>query len=181
MGGSIQGRRPSSYRAELFGALVLSLLIKHIKSYLHSDKMFKAHIHIDNKSVVDIIHKLQNKQSLEQLIEDPYNEDTALFYKIDHLTLKPEWDLIAKLKPLLEDPAYLNWTFLWIEGHQDRKSTYNDLTLKAQLNCDADQIAGNQQETAQQETPWQVSLTSECLVHLDIKGRTITSKYKSTI
>jgi len=94
------------------------------QDFLQSEDTFKANIHIDksNKSVVDISNKLQNRKSLERLIEDTYNEDTELFYKRNHLTLKPKWDRIAKLKPLLEDPTYLEWTFSWIEGHQDRRS-----------------------------------------------------------
>jgi len=53
--------------------------------------------------------------------------------------------------------------------------------LKAQLNCDADKIAGDQQQNAHRETPWIVWLTQECPIHLNINGSTITSKYKSTV
>jgi len=181
MSGTVQGWNPSSYRAELFGALVLCLLCHHLQEYQQDTEIFKCQIYINNKSAVNVSNKIQNHQTLEQILDTDHDKDKQFFYKIDHLTLTPEWDLIAQLNQFLKDPKYLDWTFSWIAGHQDRKTTYDKLTLQAQLNCDADKLAGYQQDKIASETPWLVALTQACPVHLDINSPTVTSKYKSAI
>jgi len=115
------------------------------------------------------------------MLEEGEETEMDQLYKIDHLTLTPEWDLIAKMRPLLQESRFIDWMFSWIAGHQDRKLHYDELTLQAQLNCDADRIAGEYQKRTDNKTPWIVALTPECPVHLDIQGSTVTSKYKSSI
>ena len=68
-------------------------------------------------------------------------------------TLIPEWDLISKLKPLLQHYFFRDWKFQWIAGHQDDKTNYDDLPLQAQLNCDADGLATQAHSQTANETP----------------------------
>lgn len=57
-------------------------------------------------------------------------------------TLQSEWDIVAEIRSTLQHytdedrPKYA-----WVKGHQDRKKAYNELSLRAQLNVDADALA----------------------------------------
>ena len=57
-------------------------------------------------------------------------------------TMAAEWDvlqaIVTKIKAFSINPL-----LHWVEGHQDDHLAYNKLSLPAQLNVDADGLAGN--------------------------------------
>ena len=56
-------------------------------------------------------------------------------------TLGAEFDLTKQIH-LLHTEHQLPSTFRHVKGHQDRTTEYSKLDLPAQLNCDADKLAG---------------------------------------
>jgi hypothetical protein len=67
-----------------------------------------------------------------------------------------------------------------VKGHQDSKKAYEDLPLKAQLNVDADELAGTYQETNRLFRPMAHKLPS-CIAMLSIRGISVTSNYKKQL
>ena len=134
--------------------------------------------YIDNKGTVDLSNQVQNKSHQEHMLEDILDHINYDYYDTEAATLIPDWDLISKYKTMIKNNIFANWKFEWIASHQDRKQTYDSLSLPAQLNCDADRIAESQHYQHQTETPWIVPLSNNCSVHLDIQGKTITSRYE---
>jgi len=56
-------------------------------------------------------------------------------------TLDPDWDILNEVRWAMQKSGLRSRKIEHIKGHQDRKKGYNELTLKAQLNVDADQLA----------------------------------------
>ena len=146
-------------------------------------------VHVDNSAVVEILSRNQKLLSAPTNIDDnfdleePTGEANVLTpsLKADH-SLSPEWDLLANLEPLMSyNQPWLNDNVSWIASHQDKKKPYLTLTLEAQLNCDADQLANQAHNITPLHNYSIVPLTEACPVHLDINGKTATSKFQSTI
>ena len=152
LGGSVYGWKPSSYRAELFGALTIVTLCFHVSTYKQEFNQLKAQVYINNRSVVDLSSQSQGKDKLQQLLNDTLDTLNYDYCRTDAATLIPEWDLIAKLQPYLQHTLFQDWDFRWIAGHQDDKTQYDHSSLPAQLNCDADGMANAAQSQTVTET-----------------------------
>jgi len=62
-------------------------------------------------------------------------------------TLDPDWDVVNEVRWNLQKSGITGGRLEHIKGHQDRRTTYSDLPLGAQLNIDADRIAGEFMES----------------------------------
>jgi hypothetical protein len=67
-----------------------------------------------------------------------------------------------------------------VRGHQDKHTAYDDLSLQAQLNVDADWYAGKYQDESGKFLP-QCTLLPACPVMLSIRDITVTSDYKNQL
>jgi len=57
-------------------------------------------------------------------------------------TMASEWDVLAEIRTAMRELSQTEQpTMDHIKGHQDRDTPYDDLPLRAQLNCDADGLA----------------------------------------
>jgi hypothetical protein len=56
-------------------------------------------------------------------------------------TLEPEWDVLHELQWAFSKQLH-GGTIVHTKGHQDDKAKYDTLPLLAQLNIDADELAG---------------------------------------
>eukprot|EP00957_Ditylum_brightwellii_P111286 8486532-Ditylum_brightwellii.AAC.1 len=80
-------------------------------------------MYLDNKGVIKRIKKQQT-----------YSSD----YSFN--TLTPDWDVIAQISNIL-DLSNFTSTIQQIQGHQDKHKKYDELSLLAKLNVDADLLA----------------------------------------
>ena len=107
--------------------------------------------------------------------------DAHLQYIIPYLnkTVKSEYDvteqmyctaLIYNLKP----------SYHWVKGHQDDNTSTEELSIVAQLNVEADRLAGEFQKDHGKFRPL-VTLLPSCLAMLSIRGTSITSNYNKQL
>eukprot|EP00957_Ditylum_brightwellii_P052979 4016789-Ditylum_brightwellii.AAC.1 len=110
----------SSFRAKGYGVLSALSFFCRAMEYTTSTKPLTGQLYLDNKGVIT---QIQQQQSY------PYN------YSFN--TLTPDWDVIAQISNILD---IVNFTpkIQYIQGHQDKHTKYNDLSLPAKLNVDAD-------------------------------------------
>jgi hypothetical protein len=160
--GPAYGSRTSSFRAEAYGILSYLCLVYRAFEYTCNNLPAGLIIYTDAESVL---------KTLPKMLEWPFYFPSK--------TLAPEWDVLQAIvtrikafpvRPLLQ----------WVEGHQDDNVAYNRLSLPAQLNVDADKIAGEYEYKPYQH-PKAVPIISGITVQLHLKQGTITSKLKQVI
>eukprot|EP00957_Ditylum_brightwellii_P187550 14282474-Ditylum_brightwellii.AAC.1 len=91
--------------------------------YTASTKTLTCQNYLDNKGVIT---RTQQQQS--------YPND----YSFNALTL--EWDAIAQISNILDIGNFIP-KIQHIQGHQDKHKKYDDLSLPAKLNVDANLLA----------------------------------------
>ena len=69
-------------------------------------------------------------QSIQKLIEYP------TIYP--NITMGADWDCLAQILDTIQDLDTVSPSFEHVKGHQDATTPYEELSLAAQLNCDAD-------------------------------------------
>lgn len=142
---------------------------------------------IGNEAVVQLLNNISNsrlnyKQIDNNIFEEGLEFDETLPTMTSVLyTLMGEWDLIANLQPLLLDSTLIQADISWIKSHQDHKTPYNLLELPVQLNCDADELAMKAHDQPPRHDYNEVPLAPKTPVHIDIDGKTLTSKYQQNI
>jgi hypothetical protein len=99
-------------------------------------------------------------------------------YHIPNTTLSPDWDVI---RTLADTNTHLPPnTTKWVKGHQDLKRDHQLLPLPAQLNCEADDEAG-QFQLYENDTRPTAPLLPNTHAQLIIDGETVNSYYKTRI
>jgi hypothetical protein len=122
--GPSYGSKPASYRAEGYGLLSATRLLHHLKiKYTIQPTCL---IVCDSKSMVK---KASNLPTLDDIYANS--------------TLASEWDILAEIWTTLHmyDNPDEQPSFQHVKSHQDDKRPYDELSLKEQLNVDADQLA----------------------------------------
>ena len=92
--------------------------------------------------------------------------------------LQADWDVVVEIHRALA--VLPGITLRHIKGHQDRKTRYDNLTLLAQLNVDADDMATLYQTSHGRQRPI-VLLTDTAKVHLITPEGTVTSRYSTAL
>ena len=121
--GPVCGHRPTPFRAEAFGVLSALRFIRKTLQF-GSAVIARSYSHLtDCQSLLDRI-------ASASLVDHHFANDT----------LDPDWDVFNEVvvngQALAHPPMYQ-----CVKAHQDRKQSYWKLSLKAQLNCDADGYA----------------------------------------
>jgi hypothetical protein len=95
--------------------------------------------------------------------------------------LDSEWDILAEIRASMIELQDACPKLRWIKGHQDDHTPYEELSLKAQLNCQADELADEYLSTLPDMTFDSVPMlpTSGCQLQLP-KG-TITCNTKHEV
>jgi hypothetical protein len=94
-------------------------------------------------------------------------------------TLASEYDIIEEIYKTCK--IYnIKSSYYWVRGHQDKHTSYDDLSLEAQLNVDADWYAGKYQDESGKFLP-QCTLLPACPAMLSIREITVTSDYKNQL
>jgi hypothetical protein len=94
-------------------------------------------------------------------------------------TIKSEYDVTEQIYRT-QAAHNIKATFYWVKGHQDNNKTYAELPLEAQLNIDADELAGEFQDEYGKFRPI-VHLLPSCPAMLAIRGISITSNYRKQL
>ena len=120
--GPAYGYAISSYRAEAYGMLSILRFLFRMGETLNPGTQLRAlHLVCDNKGLVQSTSKLMHY--------------TRIF---PNTTMEPEWDIIAQILDTIKSLGSAAPTIEHIKGHQDVDTPYEQLSLTAQLNCDAD-------------------------------------------
>ena len=96
-----------------------------------------------------------------------------------NLTLASEFDLTEQIH-MTHKEYQIKATFVHVKGHQDATNAIQNLPLLAQLNIEADKLAGLYYKKAPLSTPLAPVLPS-CPAMLIINGTSITSDYKNQL
>ena len=159
----VPGFDPRSYRAKGYGMLCGLLFLKHLCLYCgHINSMPLQTVYCDNLGLITKVNKL-------------------LQFRLapTQAALHSEYDVLATIHFLLQAFPQLP-TISHVKGHQDDDTDYEDLSLPAQLNCDADVLA-----TAELRdyptTCTHVPLLPPAQTQLSIGGITVSRKLAPTI
>ena len=155
--------RPSSLRSEAAGMLAASLFLAMVQEFtnFHFDPILVQFM-ADNMELI-------NRQSLHLMYTHPY----------PNMTLKAEYDLTEQIYNT-HQKYRIKATFTHVKGHQDDDAIYDDLSLEAQLNVDADELAEKYYSSGPQSTP-QVHLLPSSSVTLFIRNISITNDYQNQL
>ena len=116
-----------SYRAECTGMLSFLRFLLRIATYANSDIPWRGLVGTDSQSMLDRLFK---KGSNPGILKELATLDV----------LNAEWDLLTAIQHALRELSGVD--LVYVKGHQDDKKTYDRLPLMAQLNVDADRLAG---------------------------------------
>ena len=116
----------TSHRAECWGKLSVARFLHHLPKF--SSMTYPQQLSIfsmaDNLGLVTSLIKRSEYST-------PY----------PNITLQPDWDLIEEIYTTYQHLHISNVTFKWIKGHQDSDTPYEELSIPAQFNVDADRLA----------------------------------------
>jgi hypothetical protein len=159
--GPAPGAKPQSFRAEAYGALAVRRILIRLSQFTAIPFTTSYHHYIDNKGVIQRIQ----------------TEEKRTFH-IPNKTLAPDWDVLAMtLAPAPELPPNI---VSWVKGHQDDDKPRETLSIAAQLNCEADDEAGQYQEDHGAARPL-APMFPNTHAQLVISGNSVNSYYKSRI
>eukprot|EP00957_Ditylum_brightwellii_P035024 2655560-Ditylum_brightwellii.AAC.1 len=113
----------SSFYNEGYGVLSALSFFSCAMEYTASTTTLAFQLHLDNEGVIARIKKQQS-----------YSNDFSFNM------LAPDWNVIAPISNILDMGNILS-TFKHTKGHQDKNRKYEDLSLTAKLNVDADPLA----------------------------------------
>jgi hypothetical protein len=154
----VPGFDPRSYRAEGYGMIGGLLLLRHLCLYCGHLQLLPLHkMYCNNLGLVAKVNKLLS-----------FGSATT------QAALHSEFDMLATIHDLLRDVS-ISPTVSHVKGHQDDHKPYEDPSLPAQLNCDADVLATNELQNYP-TTCIHVPLLPPATVQITIGGTTITRK-----
>jgi ribonuclease HI len=160
--GPAYGFRTSSFRAEGYGVLSYLRLIYRAFEFTANQLPTSLKIHTDSESIVD---------QVKTTLEFPF------YYP--NQTLSADWDIIQAIVSTLKQFPRIP-PLEWIKGHQDRNRSVQSLSLPAQLNVEADELAGLYRYRPQQNHT-RVPRIAGNTVQLHLPGGTIASKLKPAV
>jgi len=153
--------RGNSLRAEGAGMLSATMFLSLITKYLKIEPLTVVCIS-DNAELI-------RRCKAHQHYKDPFPNET----------MRSEFDVTEQIyKSITESKTKA--TYRWVKGHQDNDTAYMDLPLEAQLNVDADELAGEYQQDDGKYLPL-VNMMPSCPAMLTIRGISITSNYRKQL
>jgi hypothetical protein len=172
--GPVRGYRPTSYRAEGYGTLSVLRFVANLILYCQEGAILSQwEVTSDNISLVNQINGHDDEDSMDRTsAQAPHDwsvwhavsphdieEVSPLFWATSeqsttNITLNPDWDILNEIRwSIAHTPELRGCKVSHIKGHQDKKTIYTKLSLRAQLNVDADKLATEYQEQHGQQLP----------------------------
>ena len=170
--GPVRGMKVHSYRAEACGVLSLLRFLIQVANFTQMHDSWQGVLATDSQSLLDTLLGQDNCRQNETAPVDLDHNRVVLD------VLCPEWDVLIEIQNSLKLLPGVHLEY--VEGHQDDKTPYHNLPLLAQLNVDADKIAGQYHEFHFLHLPF-VILSPHTRAHLVMDEGTVTSKYEDTI
>jgi hypothetical protein len=152
----------TSHRAEGCGVLSAVCFVSRLQKYTNTSDPWPLRFSTDNKALLIRISQHQ-----------------AYVANYANTTLAPDWDFIEGIVLQLRALPVLP-TFKHVKGHQDDHVAYQELPLDAQLNVDADALAGAYISAYPASNPL-VPMMPTTGAQLIIQDQTITGHYASCI
>ena len=90
----------------------------------------------------------------------------------------PEWDILIEIQEAKKKLPQIRLEY--VKGHQDRNKPFASLPLLAQLNVEADKMAGKYHELNQPQVK-HVIMSPRARVHVESEKGTVTSNYEEVI
>ena len=153
--------RGNSLRAEGAGMLSGTMLIALMVQFLNIPEI-KITCISDNAELI-------RRCKAHKHYHEPYPNET----------LTSEFDISEQIY-ITQQENNIRARFKWVKGHQDNNTRYEDLPLEAQLNIDADELAGEYQNEQGKFLPIIHTLPS-CSAMLSIGGISVTSNYRKQL
>ena len=157
--GPVSGYKPTPYRAECFGLLSFVSFLHCILPQLPSSSSLS--VHCDNKS---LCHRIQLH--------------TTRYYYSPSEAISPERDVISQIESVM-DSLPLNLQIHHIKSHQDDTALLSTLSIPAQANCAADDLATRGLHECSPASLSPLFPAAQC--QLVIQNATITSRHASVI
>ena len=155
-----------SYRAECTGMLSFLRFLVRLDHYVNMDDRWRGLIGTDSQSVLNTLYD-----------EGLRSEDGGKqFADLD--VLDPEWDLLVEIQDTLRELRGVD--LIYVKGHQDDQTPYERLPLMAQLNVDADRLAGEFQRECGAQRPFTFMAPHTGALLVTDSG-TITSRFKKEL
>jgi len=164
--GSGPGFGPAtSHRAEGWGKLSAARFLFHLQIYAERD-------YPNGLQIVSISDNLGLITSLTKRREYPNPYPNA--------TLQPDWDIIEEIHNTYLQLSNTSVQYGWVKAHQDNDTPYEQLSVKAQYNVDADHLATDYMEANPARRKISPLLpTARCI--LQIRNKTIHGHYTTAI
>jgi exonuclease III len=167
--GPVGGSQLQPYRAEAVAMLSLLCFLHRLAEFIGKHDHWYGVIVTDSQSLLDTLGNW-----LPQVIPTPPKIPKSYFISPYTEVLLPEWDVLIEIYHLLRRMPHI--TLEYVKSHQDRHQPYHQLSLKAQLNVDADAAAKQYQRTHANIHPLAMLLPHTGAL-LDLPDGTITSNF----
>ena len=158
--GPVYGYKISSYRAEAYGVLSSLRFLIRLKEYYGMETIKVHRQFCDNEGVIKSVRKMRKYKG---------------YYPND--TLDADWDVLQAIK---EAMAHFNdhFSVSWVKGHQDDHKKFEDLSLEAQVNVMADELAEDYRLCHPDEDLSHVPRIGANKAQLNLPWGTVTNKLK---
>ena len=162
--GPAYGAHPNSFRAEGYGKLSVFRFVFRM-SELAPGPILTSSLYGDNKSMVECAQS-----------------PPAEWKRTPNSTLASDYDVLAEiwathaLLPEASRPSIIH-----IKGHQDKDTAYEELSLPAQLNVDANKLAGDYMANNPDKDYSHVPVLPSSGVQLNLPAGTITYQLKQVL
>ena len=170
--GPVRGRSLHSYRAEATGMLSALRFLIRLREFCQMHERWSGIIATDSQSLLDT---LAGDTALDENRNVPVDLD---FNRVVLDVLSPEWDILIEIQRSLQKLPGMRLEY--VEGHQDRNTSYENLSLLAQLNIDADRLASEYNDTFSMRFPFTI-MSPNVKAQLAFRDGTVTSKYDEAI
>ena len=175
--GPAHGSRTNSYRSESYGMLSGLCFLRRLLEFTGQSHAWHGILGTDSQSLIDTVSDQAACISTDLSVGLDHGHIRQIKrYPLDPML--PDWDIVRGIQVLLQSMPAI--TLQHIKGHQDRKTSYQSLSLMAQLNVDADRLADKYQCEFGHHRP-DVPLTEWTGVHLILPQGTITSRHESAL
>jgi hypothetical protein len=171
--GPARGSCPTSYRAEACAMLSVLRFLIRLAEYTDMFEQWTGVLVSDSESVLNTLH---GKAPLAQATDTRNTVPPTAPIILD--VLCPDWDVLIEIQMAMSRLPGVTMQF--IKGHQDRTAAYLRLPLLAQLNVDADHMAGLYQDDHGNERPC-VIMSPRAGVHLEFPSGTVLSHYARSL
>ena len=160
--GPAYGPFGSSFRAEGYGFLSVTRFLFRLQEFCGRSLAWRITMMTDNLGLLTRI---------EQSIQYPH--------PYPNYTLKADWDVTHEIISTLQAMS-LQVMFEHVKGHQDDHTAYENLSLEAQMNVDADAEAGQYQCSFPAQRP-RIPRLPHNRAQLYLSKKVISSKLKQSI